>query len=1367
MKYFLSSVLFLGFLLSFQVVSAATTSVTGCTDPTFLYSPITGQKCPTSKVLGAFSDVTDANSTVRLRVTKVECDSEADLPNLGAGDSRNILTWDSVANGPQVTANSGWKWISGSNGKCHFEPDVYFEWATTNSVSPYTTNPGNNLQSGGSGWATFGPSTYSGVAEITVPLDDVNKLYWVREKVTSNYLPFSGSSSNSNSAELYCNFDIHNISSNHGYDNFSKVYFGDVYYNAMQSSPTWYKNNVFDCVAFNAPPVKVLNPSVTVLSPNGGEVYEAGQQITVKWKTTDILSSEKVVIVLDPVSTYDGDGYNMSGSNGTINDGTETFTLNSSITRGNFTIRVLLLTNNSIKDSSDNFFTIQAPTPPRYKSADLKINGSDNPAAVPLNSKITASWTSTGTVNCYTYGNHVPLWQSTSLWNNRTVAVSGSDFLKAIWLDGTNDSSPSELTISIQCFESNGDYITDSVTLPLTRPTIIPTITVLSPNGGEIFTPGQKINVTWQSSNIPNTENIQISLIDTISSIDFQANIITTPNDGQETFTLPTTNWDGSSLTHGTRFKIGLWTIRGEGFPVYQDLSDNLFTINSSSSNCRFAYFAADSYLVNYGDTVTLSWDTLCKNVGIENMDGFPAKNFGSTSSTNVSVYKDTTFTMYVSNDSGCLGTVYSTSTGSKCNYQTKSITVKVNNNSLDSTPRIMYWYGKVNQHVDVYGVWQSDPDGTSGANLDKLTYCRKWYPNTTSVASYKSETINTWRRAMGYEQSGYTNTVVSDKCIQDKVSDPYVKVLSPNGGEKYTAGQQITVKWETAGIAAGKNVKITLIDEVHGVGVGELVGLDLLASTPNDGVEVITLPSNRNSLVYLGNYYKIRVSISPFGNYNLSDASDKFFSIESSNTSGECPTNGTPLVQVLSPNGGEEYEAGQQVTIKWKSCGISSTDKVRIDLVVAPFPPGSTNGVNLTNTVNDGSETITLPSLSSFNGSPMRLGKNFKINIWQSNYSGTSAPQDLSDNLFTIKGKTSKYCPTSYPAVRVISPNGGEKYKVGQKIKVKWNPCNVSEDETVRVEIEMGVAANDYSSSWFTFLGDTLNDGEETFTVPAFSNYGELFRVLVSPLDIVGSNGDRSDNSFTINKSNKKFPPGCTSTRGYSLTTGQSCAIFTPIDSICGTNVTAGSPYIAVVSPNGGEVYQAGKDITVKWVSCNISSDELLEINFYGGGTTFGFLRPNGTPNDGTEVISTTGWGSGTDYKIIVGVPRSGFNNSALSTSDQSDRTFSVSTSTLLPGCTSTAGYSQTTGKACNGSKVINTSDSKDFVFYRGLKYGLTGDDVIELQKLLLEKGLYIGPITGYFGPMTADGVKKFQAQNGFTADGIVGSQTLGILNN
>ena len=92
-----------------------------------------------------------------------------------------------------------------------------------------------------------------------------------------------------------------------------------------------------------------------------------------------------------------------------------------------------------------------------------------------------------------------------------------------------------------------------------------------------------------------------------------------------------------------------------------------------------------------------------------------------------------------------------------------------------DTTPRIAYWWGKVNQHIDPAGFWRPDPDGVSGANLDRLTYCQKWYPNTISIRDYQIETITNWKRAKYYEQGDYIRVTTSLECVQTgtPVSNP------------------------------------------------------------------------------------------------------------------------------------------------------------------------------------------------------------------------------------------------------------------------------------------------------------------------------------------------------------------------------------------------------------------------------------------------------------------------------------------------------------------------------------------------------------------------------------------------------------------
>src|SRR3989344_3004736 len=82
------------------------------------------------------------------------------------------------------------------------------------------------------------------------------------------------------------------------------------------------------------------------------------------------------------------------------------------------------------------------------------------------------------------------------------------------------------------------------------------------------------------------------------------------------------------------------------------------------------------------------------------------------------------------------------------------------------TNPRIMYWWGKVNQHTDTNGNWLTDPDGVSGADLDKLTYCKKFYQNTLGVEDYVLETTDTWRDR-GNVGGPYTSTKMSTRCLQ------------------------------------------------------------------------------------------------------------------------------------------------------------------------------------------------------------------------------------------------------------------------------------------------------------------------------------------------------------------------------------------------------------------------------------------------------------------------------------------------------------------------------------------------------------------------------------------------------------------------
>lgn len=56
----------------------------------------------------------------------------------------------------------------------------------------------------------------------------------------------------------------------------------------------------------------------------------------------------------------------------------------------------------------------------------------------------------------------------------------------------------------------------------------------------------------------------------------------------------------------------------------------------------------------------------------------------------------------------------------------------------------------------------------------------------------------------------------------------------------------------------------------------------------------------------------------------------------------------------------------------------------------------------------------------------------------------------------------------------------------------------------------------------------------------------------------------------------------------------------------------------------------------------------------------------------------------------------------------------------------------------------------------------GSTGTEVEEIQRVLKERGLFTGEITGYYGEQTRQAVNKFQKQQGLTQTGIADEATL-----
>ncbi|MCK4979180.1 MAG: hypothetical protein KAS62_02235, partial [Candidatus Delongbacteria bacterium] len=218
--------------------------------------------------------------------------------------------------------------------------------------------------------------------------------------------------------------------------------------------------------------------------------------------------------------------------------------------------------------------------------------------------------------------------------------------------------------------------------------------------------------------------------------------------------------------------------------------------------------------------------------------------------------------------------------------------------------------------------------------------------------------------------------------------------VLSPNGGEELTRGNQYEISW-TDDIP--ENVKIELYQS-------DVYYSDVSLSTPSVGSYLWDVPND-----LFGSNYQIKISSTTFPAV-IYDLSDGYFTISAGS------------IEVTYPNGGEAFDRGDPINISWTD---NISESVRIDLFESDTL--SMNIIALTES--DGSYVWNIP---------IDISGDFKIKITSIDY---DVINDLSDNTFNIQ----------IGAVSVLTPNGGEVIERDGLYEITWID-NISEN--VKIEL-------------------------------------------------------------------------------------------------------------------------------------------------------------------------------------------------------------------------------------------------------------------------------------------------------------------------
>lgn len=265
--------------------------------------------------------------------------------------------------------------------------------------------------------------------------------------------------------------------------------------------------------------------------------------------------------------------------------------------------------------------------------------------------------------------------------------------------------------------------------------------------------------------------------------------------------------------------------------------------------------------------------------------------------------------------------------------------------------------------------------------------------------------------------------------------------ITAPNGGESWRPRSTQNITW-TTGSAAGATVKIKLFKNNRFVQW-------IVGSAPNNGSFSWTLPAD----LAIAADYKIQVYSAT--DTTIQDLSDSTFSVV------------LPQLQVLLPNGGEQWYAGIRHTVTWNA-HESAGDTVRIKLFKAGVQHAWIAGA----TANDGAFEWRVPEDTP-------IDDDYTVQLYSI------------DDFSIIDSSNAPFSVNPSP-ICMTHPNGREQFKPGDTVKVTWT----SDADVVGDYVKLKLFKNNVFNQWVS--GPTPNDGLYVWTVPADLPLGDDYTIQV-----------------------------------------------------------------------------------------------------------------------------------------------------------------------------------------------------------------------------------------------------------------------------
>jgi len=345
-------------------------------------------------------------------------------------------------------------------------------------------------------------------------------------------------------------------------------------------------------------------PVITIIAPNGGEMWRVGDEKEITWEDNGGLISNDLTIrySTDGGQTWPAEKIIATGE---ANDGSYLWSIIPDDPSENCMMKISDPHRATTVDTSDEVFIIGEPI--------ITITTPNGGEIYAVGDRPTVTWTSEGTVSDELVMQYSPDGGSTWYLLDVGVANTGSQQ----W------TVPDNLSVNayLRIYDSLRPATTDDSDLPFNI-IPLPTIDITSPDGGEEWVLGETNDITWTWTGLSISDNLLIE----ISSDSFTTRqIVDTdiPNTGTYSWEITESTLTGATLkiriTDGNRTEIqgettGVFRIRG-GFTLNTPNGGERLTAKSSQTVSWQTRGNIQNVKIDYSTNGGVNWNTVAASV--------------------------------------------------------------------------------------------------------------------------------------------------------------------------------------------------------------------------------------------------------------------------------------------------------------------------------------------------------------------------------------------------------------------------------------------------------------------------------------------------------------------------------------------------------------------------------------------------------------------------------------------------------------------------------------------------------------------------------------------------------------------------------